>query len=104
LSRLERRSQIDSPLLRESTPHASGRVIGGRGNEKARMMNSKCAKVGRAQARILCSDILDREQSTFHRQYLLFLIFIETGNHEYYNLLYDIRVLFSFCVDRFNDH
>jgi len=104
LLRVERRSQIDSPLLYESAQRASGRVIGGRGNENARMMNRKCAKSARAQGQILCSDILDREQSTFHHQYFLCLISIEIGNHEYYNLLDHIRVLSSVCADRFNDH
>jgi len=89
-------SHFDAPM--------SGRVIGGRGNENARMMNRKCAKSGRAQGQILCSDILGREQSTFHHQYFLYLISIEIGNHEYYNLLDHIRVLSSFCTDRFNDH
>jgi hypothetical protein len=102
--RLERRSQIDSPLLRESAQRASGRAIDRRGNGNARMMNRARAKIGKTRGQIPCSDLLDNQQSTIRCQYFLYFTSIGIDNLEYYNLSPHIGVLSSFRAARFNDH
>jgi hypothetical protein len=91
--RFERRSQIDSPLLRESAQRGNGRAIGHRENGNVRMTNRARAKIGETQGQILCSNLLDCAQSTIPCQYFLYFRSIGIDNLEYYTLLYRIGVL-----------